>query len=156
VSTMGDYARFLQFCLNEGELEGRRLMGRATLRLATRNHLPAGRDCAQLATPACEYMAPKGFGFGFGFAVALGQDASVPLAVHNSGAYWWSGAAGTFMFCDPKEQLFAMLWTQVLQIDPLRLPLREPFTNMVYAALLERDAADRDHPESHERARARI
>ncbi|MBU6273177.1 MAG: beta-lactamase family protein, partial [Betaproteobacteria bacterium] len=42
VSTVADYARFCQFWLNGGELDGVRLVSRKTVELMTSDHLPPG------------------------------------------------------------------------------------------------------------------
>ena len=44
VSTALDYHRFCRMCLNGGELDGARIVGRKTIDLMTRNHLPGGSD----------------------------------------------------------------------------------------------------------------
>ncbi|UCE85029.1 MAG: beta-lactamase family protein, partial [Deltaproteobacteria bacterium] len=49
VSTAADYLRFCRMLLSGGELDGVRLLGRKTLELMTRNHLPDGRDLADLS-----------------------------------------------------------------------------------------------------------
>ena len=41
-STIGDYARFVQCLLNDGELDGVRILGRKTIELALQNSLPEG------------------------------------------------------------------------------------------------------------------
>jgi len=56
LSTAGDYARFLQMLLNEGELDGTRILTPKTVQLMTVNHL------GQLAFR-------DGLGFGLGFSV---------------------------------------------------------------------------------------
>ena len=39
-STAGDYLRFCQMLLNAGQLDGKRLLGRATVDYMLRNHVP--------------------------------------------------------------------------------------------------------------------
>ena len=46
VSTIGDYARFCQMLINEGELDGERLLAPSTLRYMRTNQLPNNRDMA--------------------------------------------------------------------------------------------------------------
>jgi CubicO group peptidase (beta-lactamase class C family) len=51
VSTAADYARFCQFLLNGGELDGVRIVSRKTIELMAANHLPpparrSGRTCS--------------------------------------------------------------------------------------------------------------
>jgi CubicO group peptidase (beta-lactamase class C family) len=125
VSTAPDYLRFLQCLLARGRLpDGGWLLSPRTLALMTSDHL--GRRI-----PAQGDLLPPGHGFGLGFAVRTSAgEASTPGSV---GMYYWSGIAGTAFFCDPAEDLWAMILTQAPnQRDHYRLLLR----NMVYAALV--------------------
>src|SRR6185312_4846759 len=98
VSTAPDYARFLQFMLNKGELDGVRLLGPRIVDWMTADHLGAipvnpHSGSATLLTP--------GHGFGLGFAVRTAPGLSaVPGSV---GSYFWGGIAGTTFFVDPAE-----------------------------------------------------
>ncbi|MEL1623542.1 hypothetical protein V2W51_18780, partial [Acinetobacter baumannii] len=49
ISTALDYHRFCRLCLNGGELDGVRLVGRKTLELMTTNHLPGRSDLASMS-----------------------------------------------------------------------------------------------------------
>jgi len=128
ISTAPDYARFLQFMLNRGELDGVRLLGPQTVDFMTCDHLG---DIPVAATGSMALL-PAGHGFGLGFAVRkhLGV-ASVPGSI---GTYFWGGLAGTTFFVDPKLDLFAIL---MLQAPNQREYYRMLFRNMVYAALLD-------------------
>lgn len=129
VSTALDYARFLQCLLNEGELDGVRLLGPRTVAFMTADHLgaipvnPVGGSAALL---------PPGHGFGLGFAVRKAPGlAPFPGSV---GSYYWGGLAGTTFFVDPAEDLFAVL---MIQAPNQREYYRPLFRNLVYAALLD-------------------
>ncbi|GBG28469.1 Acyltransferase mlcH [Hondaea fermentalgiana] len=135
VSTFRDYARFAQFCLNQGELDGKRLLGRKTFELAVRNHLPANKDITQLSTPSCSDYAYPGLGFGLGFAVQMNPALSSTQT--TEGQFYWSGAASTTFFCDPKEDMFAMFFTQVFGRDDVKMPLHTYFRNIVYGTLID-------------------
>ena len=128
VSTAMDYARFLQFMLNRGELGDARLLGPRTVDFMTADHLG---HIPVNAGGSSNLLLP-GYGFGLGFAVrtALGI-ASVPGSV---GMYYWGGLAGTTFFVDPEEDMFAML---MIQAPNQREYYRHLFRNMVYAALVD-------------------
>ena len=128
VSTAMDYARFLQFMLNRGELDDVRLLGPRTVDFMTADHLG---NIPVNAGGSSNLLLP-GYGFGLGFAVrtALGI-AIVPGSV---GMYYWGGLAGTTFFVDPAEDLFAML---MVQAPNQREYYRHLFRNMVYAALVD-------------------
>jgi CubicO group peptidase (beta-lactamase class C family) len=125
-STAMDYARFLQFMLNRGELGGVRLLGSRTVDFMTTDHLGE----IPVFGPASRALLSPGHGFGLGVAVrkALGV-ASVP---GSPGSYHWGGMAGTTFFVDPAEGLFAIL---MLQAPNQREHYRLLFRNLVYAAL---------------------
>jgi CubicO group peptidase (beta-lactamase class C family) len=127
-ATAADYARFLQFMLNRGELEGVRLLGPRTVDFMTTDHLG---DIA-VFSPGSGSLLPAGHGFGLGFAVRkhLGV-APVPGSV---GTYFWGGLAGTTFFVDPKLCLFGIL---MLQAPNQREYYRMLFRDMVYASLLD-------------------
>ncbi len=127
-STAQDYARFCQFMLNRGELDGVRLLGPRTVDFMTADHLGS----LPIKAGGSASLLPAGYGFGLGVAVrtALGLS-SVPGSV---GMYYWGGLAGTTFFIDPAEDLFAML---MIQAPNQREYYRHLFRNMVYAALVD-------------------
>ena len=127
-STAMDYARFLQFMLNRGELAGVRLLGPRTVDFMTTDHLG---DIAVFSAGS-RSLLPAGHGFGLGFAVRkhLGV-ATVPGSV---GTYFWGGLAGTTFFVDPALNLFGIL---MLQAPNQREYYRMLFRDMVYASMLD-------------------
>lgn len=128
ISTAHDYARFLQFMLGRGELDGVRLLGPQTVDFMTCDHL----GDIPVAGAGSQALLPPGHGFGLGFAVRkhLGG-APVPGSV---GTYFWGGLAGTTFFVDPKLDLFAIL---MLQAPNQREYYRMLFRNLVYAAVVD-------------------
>lgn len=124
LSTAMDYARFLQFMRNRGELHGVRLLGPHTVAFMTADHLD-GR-------PSTGDLLPAGHGFGLGFAVRTATGVSpVPGSV---GLYYWGGIAGTTFFVDPAEDLYALLMIQAPNQRDYYRPL---FRSLVYAALMD-------------------
>lgn len=124
LSTAMDYARFLQFMRNRGELDGVRLLGSRTVDFMTADHLGA--------IPVTGEVLPPGYGFGLGFAVRTATGiASVP---GSKGLYYWGGIAGTTFFVDPAEDLYAVL---MIQAPNQRDHYRPLFRSLVYAALLD-------------------
>ena len=128
-STAMDYARFLQFMLNRGELDGVRLLGPHTVDFMTADHLG---DIAVNPVGASPTVLPTGHGFGLGFAVRTAKGlAAVPGSV---GLYYWGGIAGTTFFVDPSQDLFALMMIQAPNQRDYFPPL---FRSLVYAALLD-------------------
>ncbi len=123
MSTTLDFARFLQFLRNRGELYGVRLLGPHTVDYMTADHLGG--------IPADGTLLPPGHGFGLGFAVRTHLGLSpVPGSV---GLYYWGGIAGTTFFVDPALDMVAMLMVQAPNQRDYYRPL---FRDLVYAALL--------------------
>ncbi len=121
VSTINDYMRFCQMLLNGGELHGVRILAPLTVELMQRNQLP--RDLGE--------MSP-GVGFGLDFAVALDPVAADTV---SKGEYWWGGAAGTWFWIDPKEDLIFIGMIQ--QFGQGRPDVRSLSRRLVYQALFE-------------------
>jgi len=132
ISTAADYHRFTQMLLNEGELDGVRLLSSRTVRYMTRNHLPGNKTLADLSTGGFAETTFDGVGFGLGFAIL--ENAALAKTMGTEGLYYWGGAASTTFWVDPAEELTAMLFTQLMpsSLHPLRPQLRQ----MVYSALL--------------------
>ena len=126
-STALDYARFLQFMLNRGELDGVRLLGSRTVAYMTSDHLGS----IPVNSGASRELLPLGYGFGLGFAVR--KETGLATEPGSVGAYYWGGMAGTTFFVDPAEDLFACL---MLQAPNQREYYRKLFRNLVYATLL--------------------
>ena len=126
-STALDYAHFLQFMLNRGELDGVRLLGPRTIDFMTADHL----GVIPVNSGASHALLPPGHGFGLGFAVR--KDLGVASVPGSVGSYFWGGMAGTTFFVDPAEDLFAIL---MLQAPNQREYYRMLFRDLVYAALV--------------------
>ena len=134
VSTAADYLRFSRMLLQGGELDGARLLAPKTLALMTANHLPGGRDMSSLSSPSMfSEAAYDGVGFGLGFATTISQAAT--LIPGSTGDFFWGGAAGTFFWVDPEEDLIGLFLTQVLPSSAY--PVRRQLRTLVYSAITD-------------------
>ncbi len=124
MSTAMDYARFLQFMRNRGELQGVRLLGPHIVDYMTADHLGA--------IPVTGDVLPPGYGFGLGFAVR--KAAGIASMPGSAGLYYWGGIAGTTFFVDPVQDLYALL---MIQAPNQRDHYRPLFRSLVYAALVD-------------------
>ena len=123
VSTISDYFRFGQMLLNQGTLDGVRLLGRKTAEWMLQNHLPDGLRQ--------DYEQRGANGFGLGGSVLLQPGLShVPGSAGNFG---WGGAANTIWTIDPAEKMQTILMTQYM--PPFFIPIVEDFAQTVYQAL---------------------
>jgi CubicO group peptidase (beta-lactamase class C family) len=124
--TTGDYARFVQMLANGGQLDGARLLGRATVSYMTSDHLGTIKPAIALLQP--------GYGFGLGFAVR--KETGVNSAPGSAGEYNWGGAAGTGFWIDPKEALICVIMTQTVP-GPAQRYDRALVRQLVYQAIVE-------------------
>ncbi|MGB5950426.1 MAG: serine hydrolase domain-containing protein [Parvibaculum sp.] len=131
VSTMTDYWRFCQMILDGGVFEGTRLVSPKTIEFMSLNHLPGGRTMKEMSTAAFSELAGDGAGFGLGFQVIL--DPAEAQAVGSAGNLSWGGAASTYFWIDPEEDLVAILMTQLMPSSTY--PLRPQLQQLVYAAI---------------------
>lgn len=131
VSTALDYHRFCRMCLNGGELDGARIVGRKTIELMTQNHLPGGSDLAAMSKSLFSEAANAGSGFGLGFAVTI--DVARSMIPGSAGEYYWGGMFSTAFFIDPVERLTMVFMTQMSPSNVY--PIRRELKTLIYSAL---------------------
>lgn len=131
VSTAADYARFCQFMLNKGELDGVRLLGRKTVELMTSNHLKG--DMAAMGAARFSEATYEGNGFGLGFAVML--DPAKNQIIGTPGEFAWGGAASTAFWIDPAEDMYVVLLTQLMPSSTY--PIRRELRVLSYQAVVD-------------------
>ena len=126
-STIDDYFRFAQLLANGGELEGKRVVGRKTLELMHTNRLaPTMMPWEIMGVPT------PGFGFGLGSRVML--DVAASQLVGSIGEFGWSGAAKTYYWVDPAEELIGLFMAQYM--NGPETPDRT-FRSVVYQAIVD-------------------
>jgi CubicO group peptidase (beta-lactamase class C family) len=123
VSTAADYLRFAQMLLNEGELDGARILGLETVQLMTRNHL--GK------IPAWGGVGNYGFGLGF----LVNPDRGDAGSILSKGTFGWGGMAHTTFWVDPEEDLVGIFLIQVFPRPPIAY--RDLFKPVVYQAIVD-------------------
>lgn len=97
-STAKDYATFLQMYLNNGELNGVRILSRTTVQSIMGNQ-----------TEDKFGDGKKHYGLAFGVVTNKGQDAAGEGSV---GTFDWGGYFNTQYFADPKEKTIGVLMKQ--------------------------------------------
>ncbi len=97
-STAKDYATFLQMYLNNGELNGKRILSRTTIQSIM------GNQTGDLFGGGLEY-----YGLAFGVVNQNGQDSG---GRGSMGTFDWGGYFNTQYFADPKEQVIGVLMKQ--------------------------------------------
>ena len=115
-STAYDYARFIQMMLNDGVLDGVRILSRKSVELMTTARVDWDDD-----------QSPD-FGLGFRVTTDLGKGNSLG----SVGAYSWGGAFYTSYWIDPKEGLVAVFMSQG---RPIKSDIAGIFKTLVYQSL---------------------
>jgi len=128
LSTPDDYLRFTQMLLNDGALGDTRILRPETVALMTQNSVPLELTPVPSAT-----LADPTYGFGMGVAVKL--DTAGATRPGPIGVYRWSGFLGTYFWVDPRNDLIAMVWTQLSPGN--RDSLETLFQALVYAAIVQ-------------------
>ncbi len=131
VGTAADYLRFCRFMLNRGELDGVRLLGRKTVELMTSNHLRG--DMADMGQARFAESTYVGIGFGLGVSVML--DPAKAQILGSAGEFSWGGMASTTFWCDPAEDLAAVLMTQL--VPSSTYPIRRELRVLAYQAIVD-------------------
>jgi CubicO group peptidase (beta-lactamase class C family) len=103
-STANDYATFLQMYLNQGELNGVRLLSRTTVQFMMANQIGDlwGENAGSY------------YGLAFGVINQRGQDLGGRGSV---GTFDWGGYFNTQYFADPKENIIGILMKQTQEIN---------------------------------------
>lgn len=129
VSTVPDYLRFLQALLNEGELEGRRILKSDTVSAMTTNQI--AEELMPFGTNPANPMLDRGWGYG----LAVVTDASKSEYGVNNGEFGWSGSLGTFSWADPVTNTVAVI---MLQVQPAgAFSIASKFKALVYQSLID-------------------
>jgi CubicO group peptidase (beta-lactamase class C family) len=103
--TGSDYLRFASMLLTGTAEDGTRILGRKTLELMHSNNLaPALLPYVLGGVPA------GGYGFGLGSRVAM--DVGQSALPGSPGEFGWAGAAKTYYWVDPVEELVGVMLTQ--------------------------------------------
>lgn len=126
VSTIRDYLRFAQMLLNQGVLDGERILSRKTMEFMASDHLAD----LPMAKAGANYLPGPGYGFGLGVAVRTNAGGSVMPG--TAGDFTWSGLAGTYFWVDPKENMLAIY---MMQAPEQRTHYRQLFRSLTYAAM---------------------
>jgi CubicO group peptidase (beta-lactamase class C family) len=135
VSTAHDYMRFCRMMLGGGTLDGVQILSPKTVALFSLNHLPNGKELAEMAPPG--NFSESGYS-GVGFSIGCGVNINVAKTrlPGTTGEFFWGGAASTAFWIDPKEDLAVVFMTQVIGSD-VRLTLRRDLRTLVYSAMTE-------------------
>lgn len=131
-STAEDYWHFAQMLLNEGMFNGKRILSPSTVKLMRTNHLPNNLRNGNFGIGP--YHMQPGLGFGYSMGVL-----DEPLKINNSigeGTYFWIGAAGTWFWVDPTNDVVFIGFSQRWMLAPGMPNLEGISQALVYQALV--------------------
>jgi CubicO group peptidase (beta-lactamase class C family) len=101
VSTAEDYFRFASMLANGGELNGVRIISPESVALMSSNHLAPHLLTGEFGI-GMHTMRP---GFGYGYNCAVIFDPPMAGFADGKGEYFWDGAAGTWFWVDPTNDV---------------------------------------------------
>ena len=125
VSTITDYARFLQMIANGGTFQGKTYLKKETVKLMTSNQLPKEIPAISLGETR------HGTGFGLGFSVRIAKDDRWDKD-SQIGEFGWGGMASTHYWVSPKDELVVVTMEQTL---PYNSNLEDTLKPIIYRAI---------------------
>jgi CubicO group peptidase (beta-lactamase class C family) len=131
VGTAEDYFRFAQMLANGGELNGVRILSPASVQLMGSNHLAPNLLMGEFGI-GLQVMRP---GFGYGYDCAVVYDPPLANLPEGRGTFFWDGAAGTWFWIDPANEVVFVGMIQRL-LGPASPNVEYLSRSAVYQALL--------------------
>lgn len=124
VATIDDYMKFARMLLGGGKLGRARVLTPETVQLMATDAMPP-------EVTDQSWLPGKGqVGFGIDFAVRVAPPKDASEASGAVGEFFWDGAASTLFWVDPKNNLAAVLFTQMRPFDKIKL--HKTFRDAVY------------------------
>ena len=133
-STLEDYSKFAQMLLTGKTKLGEVIISQSILSQATTNHLDNQLLPLEIKNFDVEVLEENGlasYGWGLGFRVMIDLN-KAPDGLGSIREFGWAGAAATYFLVDPKNDLTAVLMTQVLGADNI---LQKDFFKEIYKNL---------------------
>jgi CubicO group peptidase (beta-lactamase class C family) len=128
VSTMADYARFVQMLLDGGKFGGKTYLSPKTFELMTTDQIGKGSGVAR----DYYYFPGDGFGFGLGLAVRTDPGNAKPPPPGDLGELKWDGASGCYFVVDRKQDMFFVLLEQT---PSERQRIQRTLKQLIYEAM---------------------
>lgn len=134
-STVGDYLKFTQMILHEGQFNGVRVLRPETVAMMSRNAMGnlvcnAMKSAAPAATNDVEFVA--GMKWGLSFLINPDQLSTG----RSAGSLAWAGLANSYYWIDPTRKVTGVFATQLLPFfDAPAVATFQAFEAAVYAAL---------------------
>jgi len=124
VATIDDYMKFARMLLGGGKLNRARILKPETVKLMATDAMP--KEVTDKI-----WLPSKGqVGFGIDFAVRIAPPKDAQESSGAVGEFFWDGAASTLFWVDPKNDIAAVLFTQMRPFD--KVHLHKTFRDSVY------------------------
>jgi len=130
-STLDDYSNFAEMLLTGKTIYGETILSSELLKQATTNQLSEFLLPFEIKNFDIEKLEENVFepyGWGLGFRVMI--DINKANGIGSIGEFGWGGAASTYFLVDPKNDLTAVLMTQVFEGSPI---LSKDFVSNIYS-----------------------
>jgi len=128
VSTMADYARFVQMLLNGGSFEGKTYLKPETFKMMATDQIGPGAGVGR----DFFYFPGDGFGFGLGLAIRTDPGNAKPPPPGDLGELKWDGASGCYFVVDRKQDMFFVLLEQT---PSERQRIQRTLKQLIYEAM---------------------
>jgi len=132
VSTAEDYFRFASMLANGGELNGVRIISPESVALMSSNHLAPNLLTGEFGIGM--HVMRAGFGYGYNCAVIF--DPAMAGFADGKGEYFWDGAAGTWFWVDPTNDVVFVGMIQRM-LGPASPNVEYGSRSAIYGALVE-------------------
>jgi len=124
VSTLDDYMKFARMLLGGGKLGRARILKPETVKLMATDAMP--KEVTDKS-----WLPSKGqVGFGIDFAVRIAPPKDASESSGAVGEFFWDGAASTLFWVDPRNDIAAVMFTQMRPFD--KVHLHKTFRDAVY------------------------
>ncbi len=124
-STTDDYMKFGQMLLTGLSPEGEVILSRKMLEMMQTNRIPESQLPLRIGLNALP-------GYGWGLGVRIMLDPGKALSLTGKGEFGWAGAASTYFWVDPAEEMVGVIMSQYLgSILPLSDDLRSSAYQML-------------------------
>lgn len=132
VSTLADYARFCEMLVNEGAWNGVEIIAPETLKLMRTDVLT--KDQVVNLSGNTTSLTPGSLGFGLDFGIIHNPEGDNGMRV-GDGTFFWGGAAGTWFWVDPVNDLYFIGMIQRFAQGGEPVDFRGVSRDLVYEAL---------------------
>jgi CubicO group peptidase (beta-lactamase class C family) len=132
VSTAEDYFRFASMLANGGELNGVRIISPESVKLMSSNHLAPNLLTGEFGIGM--HVMRQGYGYGYNCAVMF--DPPMAGFPDGKGEYFWDGAAGTWFWIDPTNDVVFVGMIQRM-LGPASPNVEYFSRSTIYGALVE-------------------